>query len=83
MQLPDRITSEYLLERVEELEKHLGVRLLMLSNSYRRKAIYIRQDIASPGVMLTPGYIGNRELACWMSGVWMTHDQGITVAQVE
>lgn len=66
--IPNRVTSNWLRDAVKRLADHLEVEINIRNNSYGRWALFAYDD------MITPGYLSNRELACWMSGVWMTHD---------
>ena len=76
--IPNRVTSKGLRDGVKRLADHLGVEIIMRNNSYRRWALfafYGEGPSFEYGDMITPGYMSNRELACWMSGVWLRYDK--------
>ena len=68
--LPNKVTRQWLREAIDRLADHLDVELTMVHNSYVRWAVFIERSS-----MITPGYLSNRELACWIAGVWLQYDK--------
>jgi hypothetical protein len=68
--MPRRITSKHLESDTWRLGMRIRQNLELRHNMAQRLAIFVVN-----GDMLTPGYLSNRELYCWICGVWLRYDQ--------
>lgn len=69
-QLPARVMENDLQHKTWRLGIHLKRELELRHNMAGRLAVWVVN-----GDILTPGYLSNRELYCWFSGVWLRYDR--------
>lgn len=72
--MPRRVTFKDLEEIVNNLSDVVGFPLEMYGSNHGH-AIFSGVGDRRYRKMLTPGYLNNRELYCWLNGVWLRYDQ--------